>query len=147
MLRNSFYSSYKEEKKGRLKMITSVTLFYLTGISLLAWIVVIGYQKLPIFTEMKWLILIVLAVGLYFPLFLLYSYIRYKKGYKSSIKSKIASRLIVYVDNGMDFRLFTYLVINIYSSNSHWIVGFNPDIYHCGMRWNCKYDPGGDGLF
>lgn len=95
MLRNSFYSGYKEEKKGLLKMITSVTLFYLTGISLLAWIVVIGYQKLPIFAEMKWLFLIVLTVGLYFPLFLLYSFIRYKKGHNSSVKYKIATKLIV----------------------------------------------------
>ena len=43
MLRSYFYSKYKEEKEGMLKNIASVTLFYLTGISLLAWIVPIFF--------------------------------------------------------------------------------------------------------
>ena len=39
VLRNYFYSKYKDEKEGILKNIASVTLFYLTGISILAWII------------------------------------------------------------------------------------------------------------
>ncbi|MCZ2258118.1 bifunctional lysylphosphatidylglycerol flippase/synthetase MprF [Sporosarcina sp. G11-34] len=94
MLRSYFYSNYKEEKKGVLKTITSVTLFYLTGISLLSWIVLIGFRNFPLLVDKTWLFLIVGAVSIYLPMFILYSVIRLKKENSSSIKIKVASSLI-----------------------------------------------------
>ena len=78
MLRSYFYS-YKVEKEGVLKNIASVTLFYLTGISLLAWIVPISFRDFPLLSETKWLFIAVILVSLYVPIFIIIYVIRYKR--------------------------------------------------------------------
>ncbi len=92
-LRNYFYSKYKENKEDLLKNIASVTLFYLTGISLLAWIMYIFFWDFPLLKEVKWLSIAVILVSLYVPVFIAMHIIRYKK--TSSIKPTIAFQLIV----------------------------------------------------
>ena len=72
MLRNYFYSKYKVEKEGILKNIASVTLFYLTGISILSWMIPISYRNFPLLSETKWLFFAVIAVSLYAPVFYIY---------------------------------------------------------------------------
>ena len=94
MLRSYFYSKHKEEKQGLLKNIASVTLFYLTGISLLAWIVPIFFWDFPLLRETKWLFIAIIIVGLYVPTFIGLYMIRYKKVKASMLNGKVAIQLI-----------------------------------------------------
>lgn len=94
MLRNYFYSKHKKEKEGILKSIASVTLFYLTGISLLAWIVPIFFWDFPLLRETKWLFIAILIVSLYAPVFASIYIIRYKKINASMLNGKVALQLI-----------------------------------------------------
>ena len=91
-LRNYFYSKYKEDKEDLLKSIASVTLFYLTGISLLAWIMYLFFWNFPLLKEVRWLKIAVILVSLYVPIFIAMLIIRNKKA--GSINSKISFQLI-----------------------------------------------------
>ncbi|WP_233505419.1 bifunctional lysylphosphatidylglycerol flippase/synthetase MprF [Sporosarcina sp. BI001-red] len=95
MLRSYFYSKYKEEKEGILKNIASVTLFYLTGISLLMWIVPLFYWNFPLLKETKWLLIAVILLSLYFPIFIGIFIMRYRKVNAYSISAKAAVQLII----------------------------------------------------
>ncbi|MBS4223945.1 bifunctional lysylphosphatidylglycerol flippase/synthetase MprF [Lederbergia citrea] len=95
MLRSYFYTKYDVEKQGLLKTIASVTLFYLTGISLLAWIVPITFGKIPLLSESKWLWFAVFAVGLYLPLFLVFYLLHNKKTAGSPLNLNVAARLVL----------------------------------------------------
>ncbi|KOP79226.1 lysylphosphatidylglycerol synthetase [Lysinibacillus sp. FJAT-14745] len=92
-LRNYFYSKYKEDKEDLLKSIASVTLFYLTGISLLAWIMYIFFWDFLLLKEVRWLKIAVILVSLYIPIFIAMLIIRNKKA--GSINPKISLQLIV----------------------------------------------------
>ncbi|MGE7672340.1 bifunctional lysylphosphatidylglycerol flippase/synthetase MprF [Lysinibacillus sp. NPDC094403] len=91
-LRNYFYSKYKEDKEDLLKSIASVTLFYLTGISLLAWIMYLFFWDFPLLKEVRWLKIAVILVSLYVPIFIVMLIIRNKKA--GSINPKISLQLI-----------------------------------------------------
>ncbi|MGE7693310.1 bifunctional lysylphosphatidylglycerol flippase/synthetase MprF [Lysinibacillus sp. NPDC094177] len=92
-LRNYFYSKYKEDKEDLLKSIASVTLFYLTGISLLAWIMYLFFWDFPLLKEVRWLKIAVILVSLYVPIFIAMLIIRNKKA--GSINPKISLQLII----------------------------------------------------
>ncbi|MFJ5765357.1 bifunctional lysylphosphatidylglycerol flippase/synthetase MprF [Lysinibacillus sp. NPDC093210] len=92
-LRNYFYSKYKEDREGLLKSIASVTLFYLTGISLLAWLMYVFFWDFPLLKEFRWLSIAVILVSLYVPAFIGMHLIRYKKG--SSLTIKVSLQLII----------------------------------------------------
>ncbi|MGE7917001.1 bifunctional lysylphosphatidylglycerol flippase/synthetase MprF [Lysinibacillus xylanilyticus] len=92
-LRNYFYSKYKEDKEDLLKSIASVTLFYLTGISLLTWMMYIFFWDFPLLKEVRWLSIAVIIVSLYVPAFIVMHIIRYKKA--SSLNPKISFQLMV----------------------------------------------------
>jgi phosphatidylglycerol lysyltransferase len=94
ILRSYFYTKYTEEKEGVLKNIASVTLFYLTGISLLAWIVPIFFWDIQLLRETKWLFIAVILVSLYVPIFIGIYIIRYKKVNASLLNGKVAVKLI-----------------------------------------------------
>lgn len=94
MLRGYFYSKYKGEKDGVLKNIASVTLFYLTGISFLTWIVIFFFLDFPLLRETRWLVIAVILVSLYFPIFISVYILRYRKN-SSSINTKVAVQLII----------------------------------------------------
>ena len=69
MLRTYFYHKWEEDKRRLVGGIAAVSLFYMTGMSLLALIVAIGYMNHPIFVQTKWLYFAVLAVSIYLPIF------------------------------------------------------------------------------
>ena len=94
-LRNYFYSKYKEEKEGMLKNIASVTFFYLTGISLLAWLVPLFFRGFSLLSEEKWLFLAVIGVSLYAPIFISIYVIRSKKSNTASFSHTVAVQLII----------------------------------------------------
>lgn len=95
MLRSYFYSKYRVEKEGVLKSIASVTLFYLTGISLLAWIIALFYRDFPLLRETKWLFIAVVAVSLYFPVFIGIYISRFRKSGGPHINANRAVQLVI----------------------------------------------------
>jgi phosphatidylglycerol lysyltransferase len=70
MLRTYFYRKHVPDKRRLVGGIAAVSFFYLTGISLLAMIVIIGFKSLSLFVHFKWLYFAVLVVALYFPIFI-----------------------------------------------------------------------------
>ncbi|PFO04817.1 lysylphosphatidylglycerol synthetase [Bacillus sp. AFS076308] len=70
MLRTYFFHKLEQDKRKLLGVIASVSLFYLTGISFLSWIVTIDYRNFPVLVDTRWLYFAVLGVGLYLPIFL-----------------------------------------------------------------------------
>lgn len=95
MLRTYFYNKYDTDKKRLLGGIASVSLFYLTGISLFSWSVIIGYRHFPLFSEEKWLYFAVAGVGLYLPAFVLIHWVKNKKEEGSLITFAIGKKLVL----------------------------------------------------
>jgi len=95
MLRTYFFHRFEGEKRRLIGVIAAVSLFYLTGIAVLSWGVVAGYQHFPLFVDTKWLYFAVLGVGLYFPVFIIIHVINSKKENKSLIPFKAGAGLIV----------------------------------------------------
>ncbi|MEO2075437.1 MAG: bifunctional lysylphosphatidylglycerol flippase/synthetase MprF [Bacillus sp. (in: firmicutes)] len=93
MLRTYFFHKHEKDKRKLLGVIASVSLFYLTGISLLSWIVTIGFRRFPLFVDTKWLYFAVLGVGLYLPIFLGIHIMKSKK--ESAITLKVGIELVV----------------------------------------------------
>ncbi len=95
MLRTYFFHKHEQDKRKLLGVIASVSLFYLTGISVLSWIVTIKYRNFPLFVDTKWLYFAVLGVGLYLPLFLIIHIIKSKKASQSLLSTNITLKLIL----------------------------------------------------
>ncbi len=68
MIRTFFYSKHGYEKKKLVKGIGLITLFYLSGMSLISWFPLIGIIDTPIFEEVKWIHIAILGLALYFPI-------------------------------------------------------------------------------
>ncbi|WP_286228865.1 bifunctional lysylphosphatidylglycerol flippase/synthetase MprF [Neobacillus mesonae] len=94
MLRTYFFHKLENDKRRLLSIIASVSLFYLTGISVLAWIVTIRYRDFPLFLDVKWLYFAVLAVGLYLPIFIIIQMINAKKNNQALISKNDGIKLI-----------------------------------------------------
>lgn len=95
MLRTYFFHKHEQDKRKLLGVIATVSLFYLTGISVLSWIVTINYRNFQLFADTKWLYFAVLVVGLYLPLFLIIHIINSKKGNPSLLRTNITIKLIL----------------------------------------------------
>lgn len=94
MLRSYFYSKYDVNKQVLLKNIASVTIFSVTGISLLAWILPIGYRDIPLLNETRWLYFAVLAVSLLAPLFILYHAVQNTRKNETAISYQVIAKLV-----------------------------------------------------
>jgi phosphatidylglycerol lysyltransferase len=95
MLRTYFYHDYDHDKRRLLGGIASVSLFYLTGISLFSWVVTIGYRHFPLFTDVRWLYFAVLALGFYLPVFILIHIINSKKEDKYLVTYSVGVKLVL----------------------------------------------------
>jgi phosphatidylglycerol lysyltransferase len=95
MLRTFFYHDFEHDRRKLVVGITSVSLFYLTGISLFSWVVTIGYRHFPLFQKEHWLYFAVLAVGFYLPIFVLVHIINAKKDEQSLITLNIGVKLVI----------------------------------------------------
>ncbi|MCM2982545.1 bifunctional lysylphosphatidylglycerol flippase/synthetase MprF [Niallia circulans] len=93
VLRTYFFQSYEKDKSRLLKTIANVSLFYLTGISLLALVIVSGYRDIPLLLETKWLYLAVIGVGLYLPVLVIITFNINKKGSEKSITTRTKVQL------------------------------------------------------
>jgi phosphatidylglycerol lysyltransferase len=95
MLRTYFYHDYEHDKRRLVGGIASVSLFYLTGISLFSWVVTIGYRHFSLFEKEHWLYFAVLAVGLYLPVFVIVHIINNRKDEQSLISLYVGIKLVV----------------------------------------------------
>lgn len=95
MLRTFFYHDFEHNRRKLVVGITSVSLFYLTGISLFSWVVTIGYRHFSLFQKEHWLYFAVLAVGFYLPIFVLVHIINAKKDEQSLITLNIGVKLVI----------------------------------------------------
>lgn len=95
MLRTYFYHAFENDKSKLLRAIASVSLFYLTGISLFSWIVTIGYRHFPLFAKERWLYFAVIAVGFYLPVFAFIHFAKNRKERKPFITYDIGSKLVL----------------------------------------------------
>lgn len=95
MLRTYFFHKLEQDKRKLLGVIASVSLFYLTGISVLSWLVTIKHRNFPIFSDTKWLYFAVLGVGLYLPLFLLIHMFKAKKESQPLLSTNNTLKLIL----------------------------------------------------
>ncbi|WP_071460519.1 lysylphosphatidylglycerol synthase domain-containing protein [Bacillus massilinigeriensis] len=93
-LRTYFYRGYEQDKRVLLKTIASVSLFYLTGISLLAGIIAAGFRNYPLLHDVRWLTGSVFAVSLYLPGYLYFTHRRLKNNREKSICSMTSLRLV-----------------------------------------------------
>ncbi len=94
MLRTYFYQNEEFEKGKLLKTITFVSLYFLTGISFLSWITLVGYRNIPLLVHTKWLYLALIVVALYLPIFMIITLWRHKKDPDPSITLKMKFFLI-----------------------------------------------------
>jgi phosphatidylglycerol lysyltransferase len=108
MIRSSFYQTQKVERKRLLTTIVSVTLFYLTGISLLSWGVLAFYRDIPLLVNTKWLYLAVLAVGMYLPV-LLFVLSRNKKDVILDIPAQFKLVIVSLCEWGGIFMVISFL--------------------------------------
>lgn len=74
-LRNFFYKRYETDRKKLFKGIAVVTIFYLSGISLLSWIAILYSRRLNLMEDHIWIFAAIIVVGLIFPVLL----VSYKK--------------------------------------------------------------------
>lgn len=95
MLRTYFFHKLEHDKRRLLGVIASVSLFYLTGVSALSWIVTTRFHQFPLFVDVKWLYFAVLGVGLYLPIFFIIHTFKSKKDNQKLITTKVGIELIV----------------------------------------------------
>lgn len=68
VIRTFFYGRHGLEKKALVKRIGLITLFYLSGMSLLSWLPLLGIIQTPIFKEVKWIQIALVGLAIYFPI-------------------------------------------------------------------------------
>lgn len=95
ILRNYFYAKHKVNKRFLLKKIASVTIFSLTGISLLASTFLLIYRDFPLFDEIEWLFFAVLTVSLFLPLFIIFYLFQHKRKTSSAISLSVFVKLVL----------------------------------------------------
>ncbi|MEH7121438.1 bifunctional lysylphosphatidylglycerol flippase/synthetase MprF [Neobacillus vireti] len=95
MLRTYFFHKLEQDKRKLLGVIATVSLFYLTGISFLAWIVAFNYRNFPLFLSTRWLYFAVLGVSLYLPVFLVVHIYKSSKDNQRTLTLKSSMELII----------------------------------------------------
>lgn len=93
MLRTYFYHKFEGDKRRLVGGIAAVSLYYMTGMSLLAIIVTLGYEDHPIFVQTKWLYFAVIVISIYLPLLLGLLVIKNKRDKQSLISFEAGLRL------------------------------------------------------
>ncbi|MGE8206432.1 bifunctional lysylphosphatidylglycerol flippase/synthetase MprF [Heyndrickxia sp. NPDC080065] len=94
-LRTYFYKDYYKEKDVILKSIAKVSIFYLSGLSILCWLVTLGIFKPTFLVEMKWLKIAVWGLALYIPFLLLSFKLRNLKNENFSLRKNYLIELMI----------------------------------------------------
>ncbi|MFT8323469.1 MAG: bifunctional lysylphosphatidylglycerol flippase/synthetase MprF [Bacillus sp. (in: firmicutes)] len=93
-LRSFFYKKYEADKRVLLKGIASVTLFYLSGISIFAWLVYFDGWDMPLIKNHHFLFISVVIVSLIFPMIIAGFFIKKTKLHTLINSPKLAVQLI-----------------------------------------------------
>lgn len=86
-LRTYFYKEYEQDKKRLMKGIAFITMFYLTGVSFLTWVILFDSWKMPLIQNHHWLMVTTLVVSAILPI-LIISYFIKKTNLHKIIKSR-----------------------------------------------------------
>lgn len=112
MIRTYFFHKLESDRIRLLSGIASVSFFYLTGISFLAFFMVAAHRQNPIFLQSKWLYFTVMAIAIYLPVIFTAHLLKHKK----------VKRTILTAENGM--KLFFISILEWTSVFlAIWIVG------------------------
>lgn len=95
MLRTYFFNKLERDKRRLVSLIATISLYYLTGISLLSWIVILCYRGNPLFQDTRWLYFAVLGIGLYFPLLFIIHIFKTNRDQKPLISGEETIKLVV----------------------------------------------------
>ena len=93
-LRSYFYGQYEGDRRKLITKIGLVSLFSLTGVSLLAWLMIIGIFDSPLFSLHKWLYAAIWLVGLYLPFYLFNLFKPRKLNLKPLISINMAAKMV-----------------------------------------------------
>ncbi len=93
-LRSYFYSEYEPDRRNLLTNIGVVSLFGITGISILAWIVIFGVCHSPLLAEHKWLYAGLWFVALYLPFYIINLLRHRKRAVQTPIHLKMVVKLV-----------------------------------------------------
>lgn len=94
-LRGYFYKDHYNEKDAIIKSIAKVSIFYLSGVSILCWFVALGIFKPTFLEEMKWLKIVVWVIALYIPFLLISFKLKNLKNKDFSFKNNYLLELMV----------------------------------------------------
>jgi phosphatidylglycerol lysyltransferase len=147
MLRTYFYHDFEYDKRKLVVGITSVSLFYLTGISLFSWVVTIAYRHFFLFEKAHWLYFAVLAVGFYLPVFSLVHFINAKKDKHSLITLNAGIKLVCVSILEWFFVFFTILSLSYLIGISVGIRNLIPVFMIASCAGIISMIPGGLGSF
>ncbi len=86
-LRSYFYKEYEPDNKKLLKGVAFITMFYLTGVSFLTWVILYDSWKMPLIQNHHWLMVTTLVVSAILPI-LIISYKIKKTNLHKIIKSR-----------------------------------------------------------
>ncbi|MED5099506.1 lysylphosphatidylglycerol synthase domain-containing protein [Niallia circulans] len=111
-LRNFFYKRYETDRKKLFKGIAIVTIFYLSGISLLSWIAILYSKRLNLMEDHIWIFAAIIVVGLIFPM-LLVSYQKAKQHNFVFNKNQIVGLIIVSLLEWIFLFAYLYFIAKI----------------------------------
>ncbi|WP_176473261.1 lysylphosphatidylglycerol synthase domain-containing protein [Niallia circulans] len=111
-LRNFFYKRYETDRKKLFKGIAIVTIFYLSGISLLSWIAILYSKRLNLMEDHIWIFAAIIVVGLIFPV-LLVSYQKAKQHNFVFNKNQIVGLIIVSLLEWIFLFAYLYFIAKI----------------------------------
>ena len=94
-LRTYFYGPYERDRRKLLVNIGVISLFGITGISLMAWFIITGLFSSSILTEHKWLHAAIWLVGLYLPFYLINLKKSGKKRFETPIQFQHVIKLLL----------------------------------------------------
>ncbi|WP_240253027.1 lysylphosphatidylglycerol synthase domain-containing protein [Ferdinandcohnia quinoae] len=93
-LRTFYYKKYVTDMGGLVKSIAKLTLYNLSGLSILSWFVVFGAFETSLLKTYPWIIYINIGFGLYLPAIALFIYFRNRTG-KTYMTLKVQGELLL----------------------------------------------------
>ncbi|MBM7691350.1 phosphatidylglycerol lysyltransferase [Peribacillus deserti] len=110
-LRVYFYKTKEYSRTKVIKAITKISIFYLTGLSLLSWLILFGILDSPLAKTYSWLNIGIIAIGLFLPGLLISLSIKKRNEAESKIQLKYEIQLVLVSLAEWFFALLTMFAI------------------------------------
>ncbi|WP_409299029.1 bifunctional lysylphosphatidylglycerol flippase/synthetase MprF [Peribacillus sp. SCS-26] len=94
-IRTYFYKTRDQSRMEIIKAIAKISVFYLSGLSLLSWLIILGILDSPVFKTYKWLYAGILAIAVYLPVLLITLHIKGNRGKNRMLQAKYEIGLIL----------------------------------------------------